>query len=184
MTTNQILIKAIAEGDQNSFKQLYDLFSDIVYNTALGYTQNHEMAEEVAQDVFVSIYKNADQFKAASKVSTWIYRITVNTSLNAIKKRKKHLNLTDESALINVPDFNHPGILMEKKEDAAALFKCIYALSEKQQTAFILSYIEDLPRQEVADIMQITLKATESLLQRAKGNLRENLELLYYKRRK
>lgn len=184
MRDHQILIKAVAKGNQDAFKQLYNIFSDIVFNTALGYTQNKELAEEVTQDVFVSIYKNANQFKSKSKVSTWIYRITVNTALNAIKKRKKHLNLTDESAILNLPDFDHPGILMENKENAAALFKAIETLSNNQKTAFILSYIEDLPRQQVADIMEITLKATESLLQRAKVNLREKLKFLYANRRK
>ena len=75
----------------------------------------------------------------------------------------------------SIPDFEHPGILLEKKEDAKLLFLEIKTLPVSQQTAFILSLIEGLPRQEVADIMETTLKAVESLLQRAKKNLRTKL---------
>lgn len=73
----------------------------------------------------------------------------------------------------------HPGVLLENKEKSKYLFKAIDSLDEKQRTAFILSYIESLPRQEVADIMDTTLKSVESLLQRAKANLRKKIAAIY-----
>lgn len=178
------LIQAIANGDRTAFRKLYNEFSEKVYNTAISYVQNDEDAEEITQDVFTSIFKNASKFKGDSAVGTWVYRISVNTSLNYLKKKKRFSLFNFGSPDPEQPDFEHPGILLEKKENAKVLFKVIDTLPDSQKTAFILSYIEDLPRQEIADIMETSLKAVESLLQRAKGNLRKKLEKLYPNRRK
>ncbi len=175
---------AVAAGDRNAFRQLYGLYADKVYNTALSYAQNEADAEEITQDVFTSIFRYAANFKGDSAVGTWIYRITVNTSLNHLKRKKRFSFLKFGDIDAGRPDFEHPGVLMENKENAKILFKVIDALPENQKTAFILSYVEDLPRQEVADIMALSLKAVESLLQRAKANLRRRLDHHYPGRRK
>jgi RNA polymerase sigma-70 factor (ECF subfamily) len=177
------LIQKVAKEDVSAFNQLYELFKDRVYNTALSYSQNREDAEELTQDVFTKIYKNAANFKANSAVSTWIYRITVNASLNYINKKKLKVVGDPNETLVNPIDFDHPGILLEQKENAKHLFKVIDTLPENQKTAFILSFIEQLPRQEVADVMDTSLKAVESLNQRAKQNLRKKLDKYYTKRR-
>ena len=117
-------------------------------------------------------------------MSTWIYRITVNTSLNYLRRQKRFGFLSGGEPRTDTPDFEHPGVLLEKKENARALFKVIDTLPNQQKTAFILSFVEELPRQEVAEIMKVSLKAVESLLQRAKGNLRTKLEKVYPERRK
>ncbi len=183
--TNEIhLIKKIAEKDAISFKSLYDLYSSKVYNTAISYAQNKQDAEEITQDTFTNVFRKAHQYKGDSSVSTWIYRIATNTSLNYIKKNKRHSVFNADIGDNDRPDFEHPGILLENKEYAKELFAVIDSLSGNQKTAFILSYIEELPRQEVADVMEISLKATESLLQRAKSNLREKLKNTYPNRRK
>lgn len=181
--THEILHLIVA-GDQQAFKQLYAFFNEKVYNTALSYTQNQRDAEEVTQDVFVNIFRNAAKFQGKSAVSTWIYRITINTSLNFLKRKKRFAFLQFGSETIDKPDFEHPGVLLENKENAKLLFKTIEGLPDAQKTAFILSYVEALPRQEVADIMEVSLKAVESLLQRAKKNLRRQLEKTFPNRRK
>lgn len=184
MGKSLILIKAIANGDRNAFQQFYELFSEKVFNTALSYAQNEQDAEEITQDVFTSIFRNAAKFKGDSAVSTWVYRISVNTSLNHVKRKKRFSFLNFGGSEPAKPDFEHPGVLLENKENAKILFKVIDTLPDAQKTAFILSFVEDLPRQEVADIMEVSLKAVESLLQRGKKNLRAKLENLYPNRRK
>lgn len=184
MNNETQLIKSITHGDRQAFQKLYSLFSPKVYNTALSYAQNEQDAEEITQDVFTNIYRNAAKFKGDAALNTWIYRIAVNTSLNLLKKKKRFAFLKFGKTEIDTPDFDHPGILLEKKENAKLLFKVIDTLPDNQKTAFILSFVEELPRQEVADIMEISLKAVESLLQRAKINLRKKLEKMYPHRRK
>jgi RNA polymerase sigma-70 factor (ECF subfamily) len=184
LTEANKILESIINGNKEAFQQLYELFCDKVYNTALSYVHNEQDAEEVTQVVFTNIYRSASKFKGNSAVGTWVYRITVNTSLNFIKKKNRFAFIRFGQLNNETPDFEHPGILLENKENAKALFKVIDTLPDNQKTAFILSYVEELPRQEVADIMETSLKAVESLLQRAKSNLRKKLEKIYPHRRK
>lgn len=184
MNIDKSIIQSISEGDKNSFEKLYNLFNEKVYNTAISYVQDSNEAEEITQDVFIKIYKYASNFKGDSSVSTWIYRITVNTSLNYVKKQKKNKLTVFNNEDYNKSDFIHPGVLLENQESSAYLFAAIDKLPETQKTAFILSFVEELPRQEVAEVMETSLKAVESLLQRGKANLRKELEKMYPNRMK
>lgn len=183
MNTDLEIIQAIAQGNQKAFEELYNLYASKVYNTALSYCKNVEEAEEITQDVFLKLHLKAGKFKGQSSASTWIYRIAVNTSLNTIKK-KKLLTLFDPTRASKVIHFEHPGVLLEQSEDAKALYLAMDCLPLQQKTAFILSFIEELPRQKVADIMALSLKSVESLLQRAKKNLRVELEKTFPNRGK
>ena len=184
LSTHKNIISRVAKGNKKAFAELYELFCVRVYNTALSYLKNEHYAEEITQEVFVTLFRNASKFRGDAKVSTWIYRITVNTSLNYIKRKKRFSLFNSEHSWDDMVDFDHPGVLMEKKEEARILFKVIDILPKNQKTAFILSFVEELPRQEVADIMGLSLKAVESLLQRAKKKLRAELTKLYPRRRK
>ena len=176
MSKDLAYIRAIAENDTTAFRELYELYSEKVYNTAISYAKNTQEAEEITQDVFVKIHKYAAKFKGESAVSTWVYRITVNTSLNFLKKKKRWSIFQSQADHVEKIEFEHPGVILEKKEDAKILMSLLSTLPNSQQTAFILSYIEDLPRQKVADIMEVSLKSVESLLQRAKQNLRTKIK--------
>ena len=169
-----------------SFKELFDVNKTMVYNLVLSFLQNTEDAEDLTQDVFIEVYRSFDKFKGNSSVSTWIYRISVNKSLDFLrkKKRKKHFAIfsrlfsddeisSDKNKIVH---FDHPGILMEQKENARLLFKLINELKENQKTAFILFHIEELSQKEIAEIMGISSKAVELLVRRAKLKLKEKLE--------
>lgn len=158
-----------------------------MHQLALSYLQNIEDAEEVTQDVFVSLYQNYTQFEEKSALKTWIYRITVNKCLDFIKakKRKKRFAVItsifnkDQSVKHEKADFHHPGVVMENKENAAILFKAIEQLPENQRTVFLLSQTEGLGNKEIAVIIDKSVGAVESLLQRAKENLRKQLHVYY-----
>lgn len=181
-----ILLEKGRAGEKVAFKAFYEKFKSRVFNTSLSYLQNIEEAEEITQDVFVEIYNSVNTYKGESSVSTWIYRITVNKSLDALRyrKRKKRsgflvsLFKKDSAELqIDMPHFDHPGVALENKEKAKILFKVIAELPDQQKTAFILSHIEDLSQKEMAVVMKVSEKAVESLIQRAKANLRKKLEI-------
>lgn len=159
---------------------------------ALSYVQLRPEAEELTQDVFVEIYQSAEKFAGNAALSTWVYRITVNKCLDFLRYQKRQKRFAALKSLFwgetgelryDPPDFDHPGVLLERQEAARLLFGAIRQLPEAQQTAFILSYVEDLPQAEVADVMGLSRKAVESLLQRAKANLRKRLEKLAPSRR-
>jgi len=186
--TDQQLLELLAKGNELAFKQLYDRYSSKVYNTLLSYTKNAEDAEELLQDVFLTIFNSAASYRSESKVSTWIYRVSINKSLDFIRKKNSQKRFGIFSSLYRKDsgeiqyesvDFVHPGVKLENQEEAKLLFKVIDGLSENQKTAFILTQIEDLPQQEVAEIMKITRKAVESLVQRSKANLKKILTNQY-----
>ena len=157
----------------------------MVYNLALQYTQNIEDAEEVTQDVFVSIYNSIDKFQANSKLSTWIYRITINKSLDFIKAKKTkkrfafitNLFFEDSNEVKHDKvNFNHPGVELENKEAVEKIFYEINQLAPNQKTVIILCRIEQKSQAEVAEIMNLSVKAVESLYQRAKQKLSKKLK--------
>lgn len=161
---------------------LYQTHKVLVYNVALNYLQNIEDAEEVTQDVFVKVYQSIESFKDNSTIKTWIYRITINQSLDFIKKKKSKKRFfvygkksENEFEIQNSSTFEHPGILMEQQEDAKILFETINTLPENQKTAFILSKVDGLSNSEVAEIMEMSISAIESLIFRGKSSLKEKL---------
>ena len=181
-------LQAIGQGSEEALEQLYSHFGDRVFNTLLSYVKNKEDAEELLQDVFVTIYNTAVRFQFGSSVSTWIYRITVNKSLDFLRKKKSKkrsgiftsLYVKDTGTIqYESPDFAHPGVQLEHKENAQLLFRAIETLSENQKTAFILTQIEGLPQKEVAAVMEKSQKSVESLIKRARLHLKQELAIVF-----
>lgn len=178
------LIQQLKEGNEQAFKTLVETYQDLVFNTAIGIVQNAEDAEDVAQETFIKVFRSVHTFKGESKISTWLYRITVSTSLDLLrsKKSKKRFSFLqrlfgdENEPLYEIPDFNHPGVALDQKENAALLFKAIARLPENQKVAFTLNKVEELSYQEVAEVMKISISAVESLMHRAKQNLKKILE--------
>ena len=162
--------------------EIYQNYHILVFNVALQYVQNKEDAEEITQDVFVKVYQSLDKFQQKSTLKTWLYRITINESLDFIKKKnsKKRFFVfgkksQNEYEVLNISTFEHPGILMEQQEDAKLLFETINTLPENQRTAFILSKIDGLSNLEISEIMEMSISAIESLVFRGKNTLKEKL---------
>ncbi|MCX6214482.1 RNA polymerase sigma factor [Spirosoma sp.] len=183
-----VLLEAIRQGDQEAFRQLYERTKTRVFNLALGYVRNREDAEEITQDVYVELFRSVGSFNGDASLATWLYRIAVNKSLDFLKHQKRQkrfaflTSLFDShtgETLYQPTDFSHPGITLENKEQAVILFKAIDTLSEKQKTAYILTKVEGLTNVETAAIMQISVGAVESLLQRATENLKKQLAGFY-----
>ena len=181
--TEHELIQGLRNGDEVAFKFLVDNYQDRVFNTAIGIVQNAEDAEDVAQEVFIQVFRSIHSFKGGSKLSTWIYRITTSRALDLLRSRKskkrfgflQRLFGDGNEPLYEVPDFHHPGVAMDQKENAARLFKAINQLPENQKTAFTLHKLEDLSYQEISEVLQVSVAAVESLMHRAKQNLRKSL---------
>ncbi len=163
-----------------NFEETYNQHQNLVYNLALNYVQNAEDAQEITQDVFVAVYQSQDTFQGASTVSTWLYRITINKCLDFLKARKRKKRFAFITSLFfegsnevkhHAPEYNHPGVLLENKEALEHLFKKINELPDNQKTALILHKIEQKTQVEIAEIIGVSPKAVESLIQRAKTNL-------------
>jgi RNA polymerase sigma factor (sigma-70 family) len=185
--TEQELIIGLKQKDENAFREFVTTRKALVFNTVLGFLQNQEDAEDVSQDVFIKILESISQFKGESALSTWVYRVSVTSALEFLRKKKRKKRFGFMSPLwgenneqtVELPDFHHPGVALDKRETSAILFKAIKKLPENQQIAFILNKVEGLSYQEVAEIMNTSLSAVESLLHRARTNLKEILKKFY-----
>ena len=183
----QELIALLKERDESAFKRLVLTWQDMVYNTVLGIVQHEEDAEDVSQEVFVQVFQSISSFKSESKLSTWIYRIATTKALDHLRKKKRKKRFAFVQSLFGMQEqekelpatFNHPGIILDNKEKAAVLFKALEKLPEKQKVAFTLHKVEGLSYQEIGEVMQTTLPAVESLIHRAKGNLKKQLTDYY-----
>jgi len=159
----------------------------MVYNTILGFVQQTGDAEDITQDVFIKIYESIGGFKQQAKLSTWIYRIAITQAQDFIRRRNRKkrggflvsLFGSGDELVYDPPDFVHPGVLAENKEQSVILFKAINQLPENQKTAFLLQKVQDCSQQQIAEVMQLNEGAVESLLSRAKANLRKQLSSYY-----
>jgi RNA polymerase sigma-70 factor (family 1) len=182
---------ALRQGDGRAFKTLVDMYQQKVFNTAMGLVQDSGIAEDITQEVFVTVFRSLLSFNEKSALSTWIYRITVNKCMDHLryKNRQKRQGIFSSlfhrdtgEVVYDIPMFVHPGVQLERKETARYLFEAIATLPDNQKIAFTLAHVEELSQKEVAEVMDLSVKAVESLLQRAKNNLRKKLGGIYDRR--
>ncbi|APZ46826.1 RNA polymerase subunit sigma-70 [Polaribacter reichenbachii] len=185
----QNFINNLKQGKQSAFSQLLDDYQQKVFSTCISFIPNKEDAEDVAQEVFLEVFKSINKFKGDSKLSTWIYRIATNKCLEFIRKKntKKRFAFMQSIMGNEMPldktsyftEFNHPGILLENKEKSATIFKAINTLPDSQKVVFTLAKIDGKSYQEIVEITGKSLSSVESIMFRAKKALKEKLAIVY-----
>ena len=131
----------------------------------------------------MDVYQNLSKFRGDSSLSTWIYKLTINKCLqhirskNTLKRKSETVSIKEQ--ILDVPSFDHPGVTLENKELANTLMRAIDLLPEPQRVAFTLHKIERLSHEEISAIMDKSKSSIESLIHRAKQNLRTNLLKIY-----
>lgn len=186
------LIHGIQQGDRKAFRQLVETYQRMVVNTCFGIVHSKADAEDLAQDVFLEIFRTAENFRGDSKISTWVYRIATNRSLNFVrnKKRKGFFQTLEETFTggknqnreISQNRGDQPDHQITDSQRKELLHRAIDRLPEKQRIAFTLNKYEDLSYQQIAEVMETSLASVESLIHRAKKNLQEQLYECYKKK--
>jgi len=180
------LIKEIKSGNKNAFRDFVDIYKKFVINICFKYVNDADDANDIAQEVFIEVFKTINKFRGDSKISTWLYRISTNRSLNYLRDNKKYSSLEsyskDQNYIINVSSDSVPNPEQNtlNKEKADIISKAIDSLPDNQKAAFILIKKDDLSYLEVSKILGLSVKAVESLIIRAKKNL-QKLLISYYK---
>jgi RNA polymerase sigma-70 factor (ECF subfamily) len=174
-------MSAIAEGDQMAFNLLTSRHLKMVYAIALQRLKHPSDAEEVAQDVFTRLWKNAPKWEAEAKVSTWLYRVCVNRSIDMLRRRKP---MTDIDDVPEIPDGADNALqTLETKDRKRQIEEALGNLKSEQREAIQLVYFFEMRQQEAADSLGLSLAAFESLLRRARKKLHtvlnKNYEELY-----
>lgn len=169
-TSDQDLLALTAGGDQVAFARLLQRHQGRVYALAFRFSRDRQDAEELAQEIFLKVWRHARTFKGRAAFSTWLYRLAVNTCLSHRHKKKNApgpLPLPDD--LAGTSETAADGIVA--RERAKLLARALDALPGRQKMALILANFEGKSYEQIALIMAISVSAVETLLFRARRNL-------------
>lgn len=169
------LMALLAGGDRSALGELVKRHQRRVLEIAYRTTGDRALAEDVAQEAFLRVWRSAERYQPTAQFGTWLYRIVVNLCLDAFKKRKPFAS--------NPPDASeaesaHPSVLLERGDRATAVRTAVAALPERQRVAVVLHRFSGLPQRAIAEATGWTESAVESLLVRAYATLRRSLKNL------
>ncbi len=183
-------IKNFYEGDQSAFENIFNKYKVKVVNLAYHFVKQKEAAEDIAHDVFIKIYEKKFNKDPKAKFSTWLYRVTVNASLDILRKKKFTPHSLDETLqnqeggettllekLANSADSSAQ--VLQDQELKMIVRKEIEKLPENLKIPVLLYQFEGLPYKEIAAIMKVTEKAVEKRIYHAKEHLRRTLSKYY-----
>jgi len=177
--------------EPGAFEELVELYQQRLVGIMHHLVGNAQEAEDLAQEVFLRVYRARKKYQARSKFSTWLFTIANNLALNSIRSRQRRpsvqLDVSDSGPLGPRPaeQLVHdrsgpPSQRLQQEELAAVVRRALDGLNERQRMAVVLNKYEDMNYAEIAEVMGLTTKAVKSLLNRARTNLREALTAYIY----
>ena len=177
------LIEGIKKRDREAVKLLVDNYQEQVIRTAFHFLGNMEDAEDLSQEIFMDVISSIHRFRMDSKLSTWIYRIVVNRSLNEVNKKKRRQRMqligtyfqTGGKEKTTGNSGHSDPESPDEQENREFLQKAVDSLPLRQRTVFVLSKYEDRSHKEISEITGLSISAIESLIFRAKQKLQKML---------
>ena len=169
----------LKQQDRTAFWILYEKYSLMVYRVCIRLLGNTQDAEDVTKDVFLKAYYSVQKFQGKSKVSTWLYRITVNTCLNFIRQKKVNQLLSldflmdeaDEESILLKDESPNPESDYENKENILLVQQAIHTLPKNLQVPLILQMYEKLSNKDISEVLNCSISAVESRIFRARQKL-------------
>ena len=184
MTEKELLRKS-KQGHLASFEELISTHQQKVYNIALRMLANEQDAFDASQEVFIKVYRNLDKFQENSSFSTWLYRITTNTCLDMLRKNKEKKNEISMDSPMEFEDREASFQLEDKKADVEeeilkrerrqALYAALEQLNEEHKKMIVLSELQGMSYQEIADITGTNIGTVKSKINRARISLKNSL---------
>lgn len=170
---DQALMARVSQGDAQAFQQLVDAGIDRVLAVARRMLGDEAEAEDVAQDVFLRLWNQADRWEGGrAQVSTWLYRVTVNSCIDRMRARR-------EDTMEELPETSSEATqqqTLEEEDLQSYMDDALQNLPERQRTALVLFHYEDLSMNDVAEMMDASVEAVESLLARGRRALKKSLK--------
>jgi RNA polymerase sigma-70 factor (ECF subfamily) len=180
----QILIDRFCTGDHAAFHELVGRHKKKIYYLAYDITGDHQEAEDISQEVFIKMYRSLKTFRRDAKMSSWLYQITVNASIDSLRKKSSRqatpisefdrLNIQESLAASKVSAFD-PLRSTESSQIQNHISQALKKISPKERTIFVMRHYNDLKLGEIAEVLGITIGTVKSLLFRAIRKLRKEL---------
>lgn len=171
-------------GDLSAFERIVEEYQDFVHHLVYRFTGRREGVEDLAQEVFLRIYRARDRYRPEARFRTWLFRIAYNLCINTTKSRRLRRTgsldtpIGGDAALGDVienPDVEAPLVVLERNEVFGRLREALSTLPPQQRAAMTLYQYRAMSLREIADVMSTSEKAVKSLLARARENLREKM---------
>ncbi|MBI2618634.1 MAG: RNA polymerase sigma factor [Ignavibacteriales bacterium] len=148
------LLGQFQQGDESAFNELVLRYQERIYWVASRFLQDHDDADDVVQEVFLKVYEGLRTFRGESGLYTWMYRITVNASLNFLRRRRvKEFFRLDDMAEERSAESERPDNALERKEERTLIEEAIERLPDKQKAVFLMRYYDELPYDEIGRIL-------------------------------
>ena len=176
------LMRSVATGDTNAFESLIERHQALVAGTVARMLGSNADVEDIAQQVFIRVWKSAGRYVARAKFTTWLLKITRNLVFNEMRRTKRHphlpVQIDPESEEIPLKDeqTTTPDATLLQGELQEAIENAITLLPDTQRMALVLRRYEELSYEEIADVLDLSVPAVKSLLFRARTELRERLK--------
>ncbi len=168
------LIKCCLNGNQEAFAELVSRYKNLVYSVILRMINDHEEANDLAQEVFIKVYKNLDKYSPEYKFSTWIMRITTNLVIDFRRKKKQEIISIDDIEY-EPASFDTPEVSYIEKEQKNLLNLAIKNLPDMYKIPIVLYHQQGLSYQEIGDIIGEPLSKVKNRIFRGRKMLKENL---------
>jgi RNA polymerase sigma-70 factor (ECF subfamily) len=183
-TEDTILMKRMARGEKEALGSLYDRYGRLVYSVALHFVHDSSSAEEITQDVFVTVWTKARDYNPEKAgVSTWMLRITRNRAIDNLRKQKARRDFAVGSTMDVVLSTNawvdeseDPEVIAEREWDRERITEAVDSLPEQQRQALQLAYFRDLTHREIAEELNEPLGTVKSRIRMGLQKLRKILE--------
>jgi RNA polymerase sigma-70 factor (ECF subfamily) len=169
---DEVLVRRVASGDERALSALYDRYAGLVYGRGMRYLGDRGTAEELVQDVFTSVWKNAAGFDPArASFATWVYRITRNRATDLIRRRKARVKTVDDEPLFEPGEIDPSGELSRNFDVAAALSR----LTTVHREVLVLAYFHGFSQREISDRTATPLGTVKSRTTAALRALRQSI---------
>lgn len=175
------LVENFLNGEQQAFNRLVLLYQTKIYNLALNYVKSSEEAKDLAQDVFVTVYRSLPKLREKEKFSSWLFQIAVNHCRNRYKKLSRrgffsNLSIDDDDTYIQLTGDESPEKSLQKQNTINLVRSTIDSMGDAEKEILILRDLQELSYDEISTILDIPLGTVKSKLNRARTSLKDRLK--------
>ena len=168
------LVQSAVKGDEYAFEELVGRYKNLVYSVVLRMVADAEDANDIAQEVFIKVYRNLDKYSPEFKFSTWIIRIATNTVIDFRRKKKQEFVSIDEMET-ELPDIVTPENEYLEKEHKSELMNAINALPDMYKMPIVLYHLEGMSYQEISSILGVSMSKIKNRIFRGRKLLKDEL---------